>query len=385
MVAMPNLESLSKALGRLKQPDIIFESALCSRTRWKKSTCKLCQEGCATGALHFNPQLELDEEKCTSCGLCISRCPNGAFWSRREYSVLQREIVSLLSLNKSKTLTFCCAQRGKSDKNIISLPCLGCLTESFLLVPFAAGATQVEILWPECKGCVQEKHISHIEMVLLLGRKLAAMVGKSESCIKVISDVRYSGSFPDSRPRISRRDFFLGLRGEATQAIAVLLPDFSSDKPESPWKHVMGNKRAHLLRLLRAFPHRVSTCLEREGLPLSEIEIHPGCAGCNVCSTLCPTGALERIDVPDGVDVYFLPDICTGCRVCQDACIFQTISIASTFDLLNLAVRQRRRIIHLDMKVCWQCNSEFMGVNEEICPLCRMKQDRNASISAARG
>ena len=369
----------------MQRSDIIYETALCSRVRWRHSKCDLCREGCALGALQLSPQLLLDEDQCTNCGICISRCPNGVFWSQRlGDSVIAQEIARLSSDKGIRTVVFSCSRSGQSDDNSIFLPCLGRLTENLLLVPFAFGANRVEIRWPECNGCTYEKCLSHLELVLFFGSKLTAMIGKEDGCILVTKVGKYLGplSLPD---RLSRRDLFHKFRVEATQTVAAFFPEFGNSHQKETWAQFVGAKRAYLLKLLRTFPRHTATCVTTENMPLASIAINSSCVGCPVCSTLCPTGALERIEKSDGVDIYFRPDICVGCKICQEACLFQAISILPTYELQSLVTGKRQHLAHLKRKNCTKCATDFLGFEEEICPTCRHEQGDVALSLTRRG
>ncbi|MEH7500427.1 4Fe-4S dicluster domain-containing protein [Neobacillus drentensis] len=51
----------------------------CSRKRNIRSTCSLCFESCNSSALAINPHsIEIDPERCTSCGECLINCPLSA-------------------------------------------------------------------------------------------------------------------------------------------------------------------------------------------------------------------------------------------------------------------------------------------------------------------
>lgn len=63
---------------------IIIDYAKCCFKDGKCQTCSCggacegCVEACAVGALTRDKILEVDHDKCTSCGVCISACKYGA-------------------------------------------------------------------------------------------------------------------------------------------------------------------------------------------------------------------------------------------------------------------------------------------------------------------
>ena len=363
--------NLPDSMEKLYSSGIIYEPHLCSRVRFPRSTCQDCVQGCPGGAISWDKTLHINTDKCSGCGICISRCPNGVFWSRsRGDFVIAQEIERLLNANESRSIVFSCSRCDQTANSIIVLPCLGRLTENLLLAPFVFGASQVEIRWPECSGCIYEKCLSHLNLVLFFGSKLAAMIGKEDSCIQVNKIGKYLG--PQSlSDRLSRRDLFHKLRVEATQTVAAFLPEFNNSNQTNPWAQFVGTKRAYLLKLLRVFTDHTSTRIQRDDLPVADIEMNHRCVGCPVCTTLCPTGALGRVENTDGVDIYFRPDICTGCKICQEACLFQAISLSPTVELLHLVSGDSRQLIHLHRKNCKECSSVFLSIEQDICPTCR--------------
>ena len=373
---MYGLKALSSTLNRVQQPDIFYEPALCSRTRWRHSHCSLCQEGCAPGALQLTNQIDLNESKCTGCGLCISRCPNGVFWSRRrDDAALIRQIAGLLSSSTRKTIEFDCGRSGQVGQDVLTLPCLGRLTENLILAPLVLGANLVEIHWPECRGCANENCLSHLRSVLLLVTKLTTMVGLGEDVVQVRRSGQYSEHMPDISPCFSRRHFLRDLTREAGQALVTLLPEFASEKPSGTLRHVVGAKRLILLKLIGTFPQHTPIRIERKGLPVAEVEIHSGCVGCPVCATLCPTGALERTENAEGVNICFHPEICTACHICQEACMLRVISTSPEFRLESLYERNTKLLCRLTARICQNCGDSFWGDAESnLCGYCRMKQ-----------
>ncbi len=375
--------NLPDSMEKLCSSGIIYEPHLCSRVRFPRSTCQACVQGCPGGAISWDKTLHINTDKCSGCGICISRCPNGVFWSRsRGDFLIAQEIERLLNANESRSIVFSCSRCDQTANSIIVLPCLGRLTENLLLAPFVFGASQVEIQWPECSGCSYEKCLSHLNFILFFGSKLAAMIGKEESCIRV-NKAGKPCKLQSMQHRLSRRDLFRTLRVEAIQSVEVFLPEFSNSSQTNTWAQFVGAKRGYLLKLLRAFPDHIPTCVTAENMPLANIAINSSCVGCPVCTTLCPTGALGRVENTDGVDIYFRPDICVGCKICQEACLFQAISLSPTIDLLNLTASHNQLHIHLAKNNCHECTTEFWSTDQEICPTSRL--EKGAIVLSMKG
>ena len=72
-------EIRGKALTRLKSFEEIKVEALKASVRrlCNKEDCRLCAEGCMDMAISFDGRIRIDEERCTGCGLCIDKCPDG--------------------------------------------------------------------------------------------------------------------------------------------------------------------------------------------------------------------------------------------------------------------------------------------------------------------
>lgn len=362
--------NLPNSLDKVSGVEIVYEPRLCSRGRFPRSRCQLCLQGCPSAALSYDKTLKIDNNRCTNCGICISRCPNGVFWSRkRGDEVIAQDIQRLLDNTGGHSIVFACPRSTQND-NIIILPCIGKLTENLLVAPFIFGASQVEIQWPECSGCACGKCLSHLEQVISFSRQLITLMGKTESNIRV-TKVGKQFTLLSAPDRLSRRDLFRRLKVEVRTTGATLLPEFGGIHQNNAWAQFIGAKRSHLLKTLRTFSGQRSTCVPAENIPLANVEINNSCTGCPVCTVLCPTGALGKVEDNKGVDMYFRPDICTGCNICREACLFKAITFTSTIELLNLVTGQVRKLVHLHRKSCSRCGMEFLSTEQEICMTCR--------------
>lgn len=371
---MLGLLTALKALDRIQTAPVLSEGRLCSRIRWHKSSCRLCLEACPAGAIRIDKHLVVDEARCKGCGVCISACPNGVFWSTtRGDGHLAREMAGVLAAGAEALWIGC--QRCASDADPrIALPCLGRLTESLLLAPFALGVKVLYLTRPDCRGCGYGPGMRHFDQVLVLARALGRLVGLPE---KAIRQVPAQGSpanlLSSTRARTTRRGLFSLARAQAVGMGAALLPWEDGENASQPLAHPTNKKRAYLLKVLESFEEYFPAVLKASGFPVAEVQIGANCVGCNVCDTLCPTGALTRVDQQGHVSIYFKGYACTGCGICIEACLFHAVDTKDLFSLETLVQGGQRELVRLREQSCPRCGQAFRASTLSLCPACRMR------------
>lgn len=379
-----SLSRIVSALDGITGASIVLEERLCSRIRSPRSRCDTCLKSCPSGALSLGETLELDRYRCIDCGVCISACPNGVFWSRRRNDVvLSEEIARVLFQSQDNVIRIGCPLSKPDGNRVVSLPCLGRLTENLLLAPLLRGASRIDILRPRCEGCSNCTCLRHLESVIYFGKQLAIMVGNTPDYIQEVGDGR-SPNFATTRNLpISRRQLLRTIGSEAKYAAGEAFV-WSSGKNERTerWVHSIGAKRAHLLRTLRKANVNGSVTVERKGIPLAEVQIGTECSGCIVCSTLCPTGALERIEQPDAIILCFWPAFCVGCGICAEACLVRAASLSPSVDLCQLTTVERRQLVHVTKIEQHEWPGEFSGSPRDI--FLRYCQEQNLTSSQAQ-
>jgi formate hydrogenlyase subunit 6/NADH:ubiquinone oxidoreductase subunit I len=60
------------------------------------------------------------------------------------------------------------------------------------------------------------------------------------------------------------------------------------------------------------------------------------CNGCQMCAFFCPTGALTKIEQEDKLGVAFKLALCTNCRLCQEICYRDGVTLSPTIDLKKI-------------------------------------------------
>ncbi|MBI4331933.1 MAG: 4Fe-4S dicluster domain-containing protein [Chloroflexi bacterium] len=361
---------LTKAFESLHGGGITWNKFLCSRYRWRRSTCRSCVQACPEKALAFNGTLAIDTERCNGCGVCLAQCPNGALHSARvgDHALLTR-MTLFLSENPQVTLRLACRERPP-DQNTFTLSCLSRVTTPLLAGPFCAAVRQVEIARPHCEGCHGRLDSYSLEKTVSLAQGICEMAGLGNRAIAL--GVEWPGGHETPKERaISRRGAVRILRTEILNTLSSIFVRPGDGKNLPHWSRQANVSRDLLLALVQALGCRRPVTVDREGLPLAEVEISPACVGCTVCSTLCPAGAIELLEQENSIFLSFLPHLCTACGICIEACLPKAISFKPQFDLGKLASRQTVSLGRLPRVKCTGCQADFYSAGDELCLACR--------------
>jgi formate hydrogenlyase subunit 6/NADH:ubiquinone oxidoreductase subunit I len=142
-------------------------------------------------------------------------------------------------------------------------------------------------------------------------------------------------------------------------------------------------KRAELLKVLGELPvaRVIPMPVLAAAAPLGDLAVDRQCVGCNVCETLCPSGALRHRDSGAGYALEFEPALCTGCRVCEDACFYKAIHVRESADASVLLSRPHRTLLAAPRQICGACREPFLGESPGLCPPCRVSDRRRAAIA----
>lgn len=293
-------DNLVGAFLKLTDPTPEYTGPRCLLERNSVGGCDKCQQVCPHEAINLqNFSVEIDEVKCTSCGLCTAVCPGVAL----EFPLgpIQEK------LHRGRGQVRCSKAPGAGDE----VPCLGQLTPG-VLAEAASRYGTLTLAHGDCENC-----------------KIGGPTVPERVQWAVREARRY---FPESEvhlqqealrgAEVGRREFFGAMLGGAKRSAAELVPNLPLS-PSEPYE----DRRAELpaeLRLRRLAAYRAQT------VRWPRIAVKEGCTLCPVCTNVCPTKAVERERDSFGGDEYVLKlnvSACTGCGACMESCPPQVISL----------------------------------------------------------
>lgn len=272
------------------------------------------------------------------------------------------------------------------------LPCLSRLTEALVLEPIRRGAQRVELCAPDCAGCGLKKTAQQWERTLAFSQALCESAGLGMARISGVQvqvgdaeEIRLPARTPNARRRLFGT---IAERWKASGDAPVPEADAAEAAEPEPFRgivqrHSENFKRTDLLQVLDALPGLsvASKEVPAMGIPLAQLEVDQRCVACNVCETLCPTGALTHREEGGNYALEFDAAQCTGCRVCELACYHQALHVRETVDLSLLFQRSRVTLISARLAKCQGCGERILGTAANFCPACQVSGDRRDSVA----
>ena len=371
------------------EPPVRLENELCSRYRCTKSGCSACADVCPVpGAVRFLEQGVEITDGCVACGACASACPNGAIRPAESDQELATRIRTRVRSGAAFRIA-CDRAEGRAD---LVLPCLSRLTEALVLEPVRSGAERVELLDPGCSSCGLRKAAPQWEKVLAFSRALCESAGlDADRVVRVGVPVGKPIELRDpSQAASSRRAMFGAIADRwAASAVPVTALDAATEPApaetfrQAVQQHRENRKRTDLLELLAglAGANLVSSVVPAAATPLADLEIGRQCVGCNVCETLCPTGALQHREEGGNYALDFQPALCTGCRICEVACFHKAIRIRDAVDVSVLYARPKLTLIAVPRRTCTACQETYLDGSTDLCPLCLVSSRRRQNVA----
>lgn len=369
-----------------------LDSTLCSRFRSTKSECAACAVVCpAPGAVRLGDGVGNNSAAinaaCVGCGACVAACPNGAIRLLEDDGRVAERIAQ--KVRAGEVFRFACNRaEGRAD---MVQPCLSRLTEALLLEPIRHGARGVELCAPDCSGCGLRKAAPQWQRTLAFAQALCESAGLGVARLSSVrvavgeaQEIRLPARTPNARRRlfgaIAERWTTSGDAPHETAAVEDAEPEVFREIVQ---RHLENSKRTDLLRVLDALPGLNVRAKEISmvGVPLAQLAVDPRCVACNVCETLCPTGALTHREEGGSYTLEFDAAQCTGCRICELACYHQALHLRETVDLSRLFARRRVTLVSARLAKCRACGERILGDASDYCPACQLSGDRRDTVA----
>jgi ferredoxin len=379
----------------------------CQRWRYNRAECSLCVKACPVeGCIQYeNGTLSIDNERCVGCGICTSICPSGALiMEHLDDSALWNKLHDHFEDNRGEGSLVLGCSLGSQYKNhhdipyssstSVNLPCLAILKESHLVAMILSG---IEIVYLDAGGC-ETCSFFHgrniIEIAMSSAQNLLSTIGYSDR-IKILDSSSTNYGVGDARPyknkvknakqisplrEFSRRDFFLFLRGRASDRATKDRLQSGSVNGADPFPE----RRAVLLDLLRSINGGIPDDMRiKEGnFPVHQVEIKENCALCHSCELFCPTGALKRIETDGEVRMDFQMALCMGCYQCKELCPEGALCYNEQIGLRLLVNNEVKTIVRRVKKDCPECGRSYFPETQGGCPTCRKRRDLDKGIFA---
>lgn len=377
------IQTLLKTAARVALPvdAFKFDASQCLAMPGKVGGCLRCFDQCPASALELTESGPKVGAGCVSCGQCAKVCPTGA---------ISFHAFEAPALPDADAIRIDCwrVRLDEAECATARVPCLGGLSVADLL-------DVVRRSWPrpvtlvdrgQCATCHAHGRDDFPARATLDSACaiLLRMGWAVDQLPQVEVDPLPVGCMferiphRDSAQPLSRRTFF----GEIASRIASDA-DESGGCPDRIPRRSIGHaqapglvpKRQRLLGVVAGLSRITGRSVPAELFPRASVS--EACANHNVCSAVCPTGALNLYTENSVCGIQFTPENCIECGACEKTCPENAIKIvagaAGPFRPGN------ERLTAFSIVVCTRCGDEFVPPpaaaraetgDENICPAC---------------
>ena len=310
-----DLETIAASLSGLGQVRQQADACIRSKSPWVK--CHNCQEVCPVDGIDLEAGRPGITE-CQRCGLCAVACPSGAledperthsFFLARGREAIAASYQAVFACNRSR--------EEKRGDNWILAACLGAVAPEVMIALAARGKVVFLYQAEECASCPWGKKGAGVFQASFnrAQKTLAAMNLPAERLIQTATVAPTMAGGPAGGKAavpaaMGRREFFRSLiRGIRIPGVDPA-PAPARDTP------LISQRRSLILRQALQEARPEGGYPAGATLPLPSLALSGPCYLCNICSRLCPTGALELA----GNELKYTPARCNHCDLCLAVC-----------------------------------------------------------------
>ncbi|MBW1803079.1 MAG: 4Fe-4S binding protein [Deltaproteobacteria bacterium] len=350
----------------------IIQPERCNHVLYTQSSCNGCHSVCPTHAIQIQESSIKITNDCNGCEFCVPSCPNDVFSTDTGFKEdgnrgeeLERVYCTRL-LQEEKEIS------GPFPASMI--PCLGSITDHFILDWFIERERPLELITGICHECPMKEGLTHFEERIqgIIGifeylsidtMPVVTRVGTEEDIQKARHLYTAFKKAQEEALALSRRDFFLNFRSH-------VLPSREKDnkrkRAERKADTVEVGQTKKLRSLVGLFKKYQDQLKSGKTVPwFLEIAINDACNGCGVCANLCPTEALTLKKSREYADLVWTLNRCTQCRLCAEVCSKDAVSFGPCNDSKAIINETRRSVKHLYVHRCKECRREYISNSPE--------------------
>lgn len=301
-------------------------SRRCLRTRFQGSSCDRCAKECPVEAIRLEPgTVILDQMRCVGCLACTAVCPAEAL-----SGCDSRLSAAPAKVGTGKAVFLCCEKGVRTGEEII-FPCLGALSEEYLVAFAVRSGEDVCLSLAQCSAC----RASFVPAIL--ARRLQALASRLGgdgliSRIRLMTGDEETGQTASA----SRRSFFRALWDLSLHAATETITTLQSESNSSE-KHAHKHQPARLALLCQALVDAEAEAARLAMLTLFfTVTVSSECTFCGACAGMCPAGALKNIREEGGKQLQFTWARCSGCGLCLEFCPSKALSLSAGRSLDSL-------------------------------------------------
>ncbi|MGD0943537.1 MAG: 4Fe-4S binding protein [Acidimicrobiales bacterium] len=337
--------SLLRGVSGARHPIVVWRPGRCKGG----VACTACVLACPHGALHRDAGgLVVDGDYCQGCGACVTACRSGAFAlpgaGLDGLGAAARVLVESIGQRRSATGVALACQHSKTGPRlgeqwfVLRVPSLEMVTAGWLLQLASAGVS-ARVVACEDGNCQKRAG----DLASFLGQ-LAEVLGFMLESPFGAGDLLVQSPVP---PVVPGRPLPPGVAGRRSP------PEATGRSGAAKGVQAAGGVRIELrepeatmqaLAVLGALePARARWRADGPGCSLGMVGIDAaGCSLCEVCVTVCPTGALEA-DRTGGrsLRLSFDPSRCTACEACVAACPERVVTLERAVDSAVMTAGRR--------------------------------------------
>lgn len=351
-----DLETIAASLSGLGQ--VRLEADACIRGKSPWAECQRCREVCPVDGIDLSgsrPELK----KCQRCGLCAVACPAGALEDpeRTPSFFLARGREAIAAAGQ---VVFACSrgQEEKKSANRVLASCLGAVAPE-VMVALAVRGKIVFLYRPEeCAGCPWgEKGEGLFQTSLSWAQKTLAALGLPAGRLVKTAAVAPGTSGEPARGKaavpaaMGRREFFRSMiRG-------IKIPGVDPAPAPAKATPLTSQRRALILRQALQEARPADGYPAGATLPLASLELAGPCYLCNICSRLCPAGALELA----AGELKYTPSRCNHCDLCLAVCPQRSLARGAELALEAVASGASCTLATAGERTCATCGETFQA------------------------